>query len=259
MLSKGLTEHNLLILAQDALKRTSSLVAAFTPKGSRLACHAGCNFCCYLMASVSALEALFIARRIQESFSPKGLNELKQKINAAYQQTRQLDNLARVRAGIACPFLQEDGRCAIYAFRPLDCVTYHSLSRQACAQVMKQPERGHPTYAARRAVGIGIKAGLGQGIVDANLEHPAFRYELIEAMRICLHDKHAMGKYLGGKNIFKSAAIMIDGETGVSCKIRYAPPQLKAQAQQLIAQERRQARRGKKAPNTRRAGRLKSE
>jgi Fe-S-cluster containining protein len=259
MLSKGLTEHNLLILAQDALKRTSSLVAAFTPKGSRLACHAGCNFCCYLMASVSAPEALFIARRIQESFSPKGLNELKQKINAAYQQTRQLDNLARVRAGIACPFLQEDGRCAIYAFRPLDCVTYHSLSRQACAEVMKQPERGHPTYAARRAVGIGIKAGLGQGIVDANLEHPAFRYELIEAMRICLHDKHAMGKYLGGKNIFKSAAIMIDGETGVSYKIRYAPPQLKAQAQQLIAQERRQARRGKKAPNTRRAGRLKSE
>jgi Fe-S-cluster containining protein len=252
-----LTEHNLLTLAQDALKRTSSLVAAATRKGSRLACHAGCDFCCYLMATISGPEALFIARRIQESFSAAGLNQLKQKINAAYQQTRQLDNLARIRAGIACPFLGEDGLCTIYAFRPLDCVTYHSLSRQACEEIMQQPERGHPTDPALRAVGIGIKAGLGQGIVDANLEHPAFRYELIEAMRICLNDRHAMGKYLAGKNLFRSAAIVIDEETGVSYKIRYAPPQLKAHAQKLIAQERRQTRRGKKGPDTRRASTLK--
>ena len=251
-LSKGLTEDNLLILAEDALKRTSSLVASITRKGSRLACDAGCNFCCYLMATVSGPEALFIAHRIEESFSPAGLNQLKQRINAAYQRTRRLDNRARMMASIACPFLGEDGLCTIYAFRPLDCVTYHSLSRQACAEIMQKPERGHPTHAALRAVGMGIKAGLGQGLVDAKLEQPALRYELIEAMRICLKDKHAMGKYLAGKNIFRPAAIVIDEETGVSYKIRYAPPQLKAHAQQLIAQERRQTRQGKKKPGARR-------
>ena len=97
-----------------------------------------------------------------------------------------------------------------------------------------------------RAIGTGIKTGLGQGIVEANLEHPALRYELIEAIYICLNDERAMEKYLAGKNIFKPAAIIIDPERETSHKIKYAPPYLKAQAKRVITLERRQARRDKK-------------
>jgi hypothetical protein len=84
------------------------------------------------------------------------------------------------------------------------------------------------------------------GIAEANLEHPALRYELIEAIHICLNDERAMDKYLVGKNIFQSAAIIIDPENQVSYKITYAPPPLKAQARRVIALEQRQARRTEK-------------
>lgn len=241
-LSKGSTEEQLITLTDNALSLTSNLLDEVKRRSTPLACCSGCNFCCYLMATVSGPEALAIARRLEKSYSEEELKHLKQKIKRAYQQTKKMDNLARIRAGIPCPFLMEDRLCSIYTYRPLDCVTYHSLSRQACEEILEQPDRGHPTNATLRAIAIGIKTGLGQGIVEANLEQPAFRYEFIEAIHICLNDKRAMDKYLAGQNLFKSAAIMIDSESGVSHKIKYAPPRLKALAKRLIAQERRQAR-----------------
>jgi Fe-S-cluster containining protein len=242
LLSNGVRADNLLTLVDNARTLTSQLMNAIEQKSDPLACKVGCHFCCYLMATVSAPEALTIVQRLKETCSQQELEDIQQKIEWAYEQTQELDNLARVRARIPCPFLAEEGTCTIYAYRPLDCVTYHSLSRQACEEILVQPERGHPANAGLQAVGIGIKTGLGQGIVAANLEHPALRYELIEAMHICLNDEQAMGKYLAGKNIFKPAAIIIDSERGLSYKIKYAPPHLKAEAKRVIALERRKAR-----------------
>ena len=93
-------------------------------------------------------------------------------------------------------------------------------------------------------IGIGIKTGLGQGLVDADLEHPAFRYELIEAIYIGLNDPHAMEKYLAGNNIFKNAAIVTDEQNKRTYKIKFAPKKLKLEAQKRIAQERRRGRSG---------------
>jgi Fe-S-cluster containining protein len=212
LLSNGVRADNLLTLVDNARTLTSQLMNAIEQKSDPLACKVGCHFCCYLMATVSAPEALTIVQRLKETCSQQELEDIQQKIEWAYEQTQELDNLARVRARIPCPFLAEEGTCTIYAYRPLDCVTYHSLSRQACEEILVQPE------------------------------HPALRYELIEAMHICLNDEQAMGKYLAGKNIFKPAAIIIDSERGLSYKIKYAPPHLKAEAKRVIALERRKAR-----------------
>ena len=142
--------------------------------------------------------------------------------------------------------------CAIYDFRPLDCVTYHSMSREACEQLLVEPDRGHPTNIILQAIGIGVKTGLGQGMVDTRLEQPVLRYELIEALHIGLNDTAAMERYLAGKNIFKSAAIIIDPDDGIAYKIGHAPPRLKADAKRVIAAERRQARLSRKKRKGRR-------
>lgn len=240
------TPTQILTLIGNSLNFTDSLIARLKSKSEPVACEVGCHYCCYLMATVSGPEALTIAHRLRESWTPDDLDHLQQKLAQAYQQTRALDNVARIKAAIPCPFLTETGRCNIYAYRPLDCMTYHSLSRAACETILEQPDHALPTNPAIQAVGIGVKAGLGHGIAEANLEHPALRYELIEAIHICLNDERAMDKYLAGKNIFQSAAIIIDPEHQVSYKIKYAPPPLKAQAKRIIALERRQARRDQK-------------
>jgi hypothetical protein len=198
------------------------------------------------MATVSAPEVLAVVSRLEKAWMPDKLDQLKQAVKLAFEQTKTLNNFDRARAGIACPLLTTEGLCAIYDYRPLDCVTYHSLSRPACEQLLMEPDRGHPTNAILQAISMGVKAGLGQGMVDSRLEQPVLRYELIEALYIGLNDRAAMKKYLAGKNIFKPAAIIIDPDTGAAYKIEHAPPRLKAEAKRVIAAERRQARLSRK-------------
>lgn len=242
-LGQGRTEKQILSLVEEALSLTSRLMEEAQEVSKPLACAARCAFCCYLMATVSGPEALAIARRLEESCSEEALVRLKQKLRTAFQQTKKMDNLSRARAGIPCPFLTGEGLCSIYSYRPMDCMTHHSLSREACEEVLGQPERGQPNNLAMKAIGAGLKAGLGQGLVEANLESPALRYELIEAIHLALNEERAMEKYLAGKNVFKSAAIVIDPEHRVSYKIKYAPPRLKKYAREVIAREQHQARR----------------
>ena len=189
------------------------------------------------MATVSAPEALAIVQRLRASLTTKALKLLKQKLEQGYRQTKELDSVSRTKAGIACPFLRSDGGCSIYNFRPLDCMTYHSFSRPACEEKLNRPQREIPTSPEIRAIGRGVKAGFGQGIAEANLEQPALRYELIEAIYIGLKDNQAARKYLAGNNIFMPAAIITDSSSGIGYKIKYAPPHLQAEAESVINAE----------------------
>ena len=243
LLSNGARAEQLLTLVDNTRTFTLELMRAIAQQAAPLACQVGCHFCCSLMATVSAPEALAIVLRLRETCSQPGLEDIQQKVAQAFRQTRVLDNLSRIRARIPCPFLVEQGICLIYAYRPLDCVTYHSLSRPACEELLSRPERGHPVNTSLQAISLGLKTGLGQGIATANLEHPALRYELIEAMQIGLNDKQALKKYLSGQNLFEPAAIIIDSDQGLCYKIKHAPPSLKAEAKRVITSERRAARR----------------
>lgn len=241
-LDKDRTGNQILTLVEQALNLTSTRLEETWDKNKPLACQAGCAFCCYLMATVSGPEALAIAQQLRSSRSEEELARFKEKLRGAYQQTKKMNNLERAKASIPCPFLAAAGLCSIYEYRPLDCMTHHSLSREDCEILLEQPDRGHPTNPFMQAVGTGIKTGLGQGLAETGLEVPALRYELIEAIHLALNDERALDKYLAGKNVFKSAAIVIDPESRISYKIKYAPPQLKKYARQVIAQEQRQAR-----------------
>jgi uncharacterized protein len=74
--------------------------------GSAMQCKAGCTACCHVRLSVTALEASVIR---------DGLAGL-----SAEERTR-LAHRAKQGAPGACPALEADGRCAIYAWRPLVC------------------------------------------------------------------------------------------------------------------------------------------
>ena len=139
-LGQQVSASQVITLIDDAVKLTSGLVETALQKSDPVACEAGCNFCCYLMATVSAPEMLAIVFRLEEAWMPGELDQLKQRVELAFEQTKTLNNFDRAQAGIACPLLTTEGLCAIYDYRPLDCVTYHSLSRQACEQLLMEPD-----------------------------------------------------------------------------------------------------------------------
>ena len=74
---------------------------------SGITCRAGCADCCRRF-SVTALEAEAVA---------EGARSLPEEVRSRVA--------ARARAaGVVCPALEEDGRCAVYAFRPSICRTH---------------------------------------------------------------------------------------------------------------------------------------
>jgi Fe-S-cluster containining protein len=211
-----------------------------------LACRAGCAFCCYLMVTVVAPEAVALATKLRESLSETELAELQQRVTETYQQTEQLNNAERARARIACPLLTDKSECRLYEDRPLDCRGYHSLDRDACEALLADPLAGHPVSPVRQTIGNAIKSGLSQAIFETRLEIPALRYELIEALHRCLADPDAGKKYANGENILQPAVVIADQDSGVWYKIRYAPARLRAEYRRVLAQERRYARKERK-------------
>jgi Fe-S-cluster containining protein len=94
--------------------------AAFERRRADMACKSGCDGCCHVWLTVSAVEADVVREGIA-ALSTAARAEL------AARGRRELD---REEAGEAprCAMLADDGRCDIYAARPLVCRTQgHAL------------------------------------------------------------------------------------------------------------------------------------
>lgn len=83
--------------------------------GNAMQCKAGCTACCHVRLSVTALEASVIR---------EGLAGLPDEVRA------RLAHRAKQGAPGVCPALEADGRCAIYAWRPLVCRSHGVPIRQ---------------------------------------------------------------------------------------------------------------------------------
>jgi Fe-S-cluster containining protein len=92
------------------------------PSKAQHACAAGCDFCCYLPVDVLAPEAFRIATHLEQTRSPEELATVVYRLGAQGQYD------FGVRP---CVFLA-NGRCSIYAVRPMVCRSYNSLSKERC-------------------------------------------------------------------------------------------------------------------------------
>lgn len=96
-------------LAQLFAKIEAFFAAAEARHGPAITCHAGCADCCQRRFSVTGIEAAVIREGLG-ALSPARREELARR--------------AEDGAGVACPALDPDGRCAIYAVRPVICRTH---------------------------------------------------------------------------------------------------------------------------------------
>ena len=160
-----------------------------------IACAKGCSHCCTAWVSVSAPEALYLAKLIT-AMGQAAID----KIRAAHAATREFAFEVRIQHPHACPML-EDNLCTIYENRPKSCRQAASFDRDACARAFHNlTTETIPTpvmYGGTRAM---YSAALYAALSRAALENGS--YEFSAAITRVLDTPDAERRWLEGEVIF---------------------------------------------------------
>jgi hypothetical protein len=163
------------------------------PHRTAHACAPGCMFCCYLWTDALPLEVLRIADHLQRTASPEELAEvcrrLRQRLTAPLGER-------------PCGLLTADGRCAVYAVRPMTCRGFHSFSKSACQASFEQHTAG-PTAALDEPLHMLVAAmqgGLERGLAEHGFE--SGWVELNEALLHALERPDLLASWLNREPIF---------------------------------------------------------
>jgi len=178
------------------------------------ACAAGCAWCCYQQVAVAPAEAVAIVRHVLQKFPPPALAALKARLVALDERTRGVGVAGRAELKAPCAFL-EDGRCTIYAVRPLRCRGVYSRDAGHCRWAMENPDQifGSPDRHAKpgpypvepaRIMDAAL-SGLARALRDQGLAWTAL--ELTAAIRTALDTPDAAERYLAGEPVFREAEL----------------------------------------------------
>lgn len=160
-----------------------------------IACKKGCSHCCHTWVSVSAPEALYIAKIVKQ----RGDAAI-EKVRSAYAHTKEYDFESRDQHPHPCPLLDEDV-CSIYDARPKVCRLAASVDAAICARTYHNiTNENVPTpmmYPVGRAAYAMVMA---TGLQHAGLPHHA--YEFNAALSRALETDQAEQRWLAGDDIF---------------------------------------------------------
>lgn len=173
------------------------------------ACAAGCAWCCYQQVAASPAEAVVIARHVLQTFAPAALAALKARLAELDGASRGLGAAERAKLKRPCAFL-EDGRCTIYAVRPLRCRGVYSRDAEHCRWAMDNPDQifGNPDRHGKpgpypvepaRIMDTAL-TGLARALRDHGLAWGAL--DLTAALRLALDTPEVAERYLAGEPVF---------------------------------------------------------
>lgn len=104
------------------------------PHPAVIDCPAGCSACCHLYVAVPPGTAALIARHVERAFTAEDRASLVERLRATAAAQRSADDPVQLRQ--ACPLLGPDGRCLVYAVRPIACRAFTSDSAARCNAVL---------------------------------------------------------------------------------------------------------------------------
>lgn len=202
--------------ATAAMSRLSEALLASAPPGS-VACHAGCDHCCYQVVGVTPPEALAIADHLKQTLPAEEFERVRARIDERFERGRGLSSAERFSPDHPCVFL-EGGGCSVYEVRPLSCRGMNSLDAGECAARLRDPAvraeflavgRGGHSYLEPIGGAQAISAGLQLGL--AELHQLDMRpLELAHAMHLLLHDEQMAAAWLRGERPFEPAVAETD-------------------------------------------------
>jgi Fe-S-cluster containining protein len=199
LLAAGRTAATVRELMEQAFESTRTHTEALlrhTPPAGQPACRAGCAFCCAIPVSVQPPEALYMALHLRERLNADALAALVERLRRRVEARRGWTLEQRRTPQCRCVFLQADGRCSMYAGRPLACRGYTSQSAEAC-QEDRDPI---PVHGGVMSATAGVSYGLLEATAALGLE--SARYELESAVLCALEEPDATDRWLQGERVF---------------------------------------------------------
>jgi hypothetical protein len=164
----------------------------------RLACRAGCAYCCHQVVQVYPAEAFFIAAQLHDR------PEMRVAMHAA--EHRLDDGHAKGKFWLPCPMLN-DNICSIYEARPLNCHAFVSLDVRDCMGYLT-PE-GAVEVSAIRAPQVHLSLRNIVKIMSLAAMRlvglPTIAYEMNSAVNAILAQDNAEKRWLAGEDVFCSA------------------------------------------------------
>jgi Fe-S-cluster containining protein len=178
------------ILAGDAseaglVRAATHAHAALDDAGSRavsqlftLACSAGCSYCCHVHVEATAPEILAVAAHLEQTRTSLERTALRERLALHVQRVEPLTDEERWDARIPCALLAGDGRCSIYAARPLRCRAFHACAVEPCRDAFagKSGAEAAQSPVVSRAHDA-VEAGYDRALVAAGMAAQGQRLE----------------------------------------------------------------------------------
>jgi len=171
----------------------------------KVACSAGCRYCCSLQVQVKPYEAFTLAEWLRRKLAPQRLDAVLAKLRDNAARTRAAGDAARKRMNIACALLADDGTCGAYEARPAQCRRFHSLDVAVCKASFANPaddsieSPNHPAIAHNAQV---IDTQAAQAVAAEGLD--ATPVDMNLALLEALENPKALRRWRDGKKPFVS-------------------------------------------------------
>ena len=169
-------------IAFNAFETNVDVQQQITPQ---LACRGDCPACCCLRVTVTAPEALLLARFISvnaPAFAERNV-DIVERITSMTAAVASLSEAERMAAGRSCAML-EAGLCLAYKIRPLACRGHASFDAEACAAAIAGLNVDVPVSAEHMVLRGLVQSAMLAAMQEAGLASGL--YELNRAVALAL-------------------------------------------------------------------------
>ena len=195
-------------LVQNAHQLTDSVVrevVEFGPVTQRPACCEGCTACCYLHVVATPMEVIAASTAIHERLSPSHIEEVEVRIERHIEQSAGIDGPTRRTMRLPCPLL-DNGRCMIYAVRPISCRGWNSLDRSVCDADLAAPALGTKTPANLGQYVLAGRVAEGLAAAGHSLGLESQQVDFVRGLQIALKDPSGTAAaWRAGDEVFNNA------------------------------------------------------
>ena len=187
----------------NARKDTDNLLnEELLSSGSKIACCAGCFYCCHLKVDVMPGEAFIIADFIRTNFSTEKQQSVLTKAKSNWEKVEPMTYSEQFVANLPCPLL-DNGVCSVYPVRPGLCRIHHSTKVEPCKESFEEPELlSQPDYYVNNVRLATARSFIATNKALENLGFDTKAYDINGALIECFSNPHAEKRWRKMKSAF---------------------------------------------------------
>ncbi len=190
-------------------KRLDSVIhVAHATSSEKMACTAGCSYCCYYKVEARASEVLAIQQFIEAQFTPAQKAHVLKQAELNVAQVKNLSHAQHLAVNQPCPLLKE-GQCSAYPVRPSKCRNFHAKDVEGCKQSFDEPTNMGIPNSFIDAVALaanGTSTGFEQAQEASGFDPRV--YDLNSALLDAFANPKASKRMRSGKRTFLNATVV---------------------------------------------------